>query len=71
MISYDLPVEAEVSLSVFDMLGREITRLVNERQNAGHHSVQFSASPGLASGAYIYVLRAGSFAARKRMLFVK
>jgi uncharacterized protein (DUF1501 family) len=71
MIAYDLPGEAEVSLSVYDMLGREITTLVSERQNAGHHSVQFSATPGLASGAYIYVLRAGSFAARKRMLFVK
>ncbi len=71
MISYDLPGEAEVSLSVFDMLGREITTLVSERQNAGHHSVQFSATPGLASGACIYALKAGSFAARKRMLFVK
>ena len=71
MISYDLPGEAQVSLSVFDMLGREITTLVNEHQNAGHHAVQFSATPGLASGAYIYVLRAGSFVGRKRMLFVK
>ena len=71
MISYDLPGETDVSLSVFDMIGREITILLNERQNAGHHSVQFSATPGLASGAYIYVLRTGSFVARKRMLFVK
>jgi len=71
MISYDLPGEAEVTLKVFDMLGREITTLINERQNAGHHAVQFSATPGLASGAYIYSMNAGSFSARKRMLFVK
>jgi len=71
MISYDLPGEAEVTLKVFDMLGREITTLINERQNAGHHAVQFSTTPGLASGAYIYSMNAGSFSARKRMLFVK
>jgi uncharacterized protein (DUF1501 family) len=70
-ISYDLPNEAEVVLRVYDMLGRAVTTLVDQRQSAGHHTIQFTPTRGLSSGAYIYELQAGSFTARKKMLFVK
>jgi len=70
-ISYDLPVEADVTLKVYDMLGREITTLIDQRQGAGHHSVQFIPSQGLSSGAYICTIQAGSFQDRKKMLFLK
>ncbi len=70
-ISYDLPNEAEVVLKVYDMLGREVTTLVDARQGAGHHTVPFSPTAGLASGAYIYQIQAGSFRDRKKMMFLK
>jgi len=69
-ISYDLPVDVDIVLKVYDMLGREVRTLVNERQTAGTHRVLFDAS-SLSSGAYIYELRAGSFVDRKKMLMIK
>jgi len=70
-ISFDLPSEASVQLKVYDMMGREVATLVNSRLHAGHHRIQFDASSGFASGAYVYYFKAGSFSDRKRMLFVK
>jgi hypothetical protein len=70
-ISYDLPAEANVLLKVYDMTGREVTTLANDLQQAGHHTVQFTATSGLSSGAYIYQIQAGSFRERKKMLLVK
>jgi hypothetical protein len=70
-ISFDLPSETSVQLKVYDMMGRDVATLVNGRLHAGHHRVQFDASSGFASGAYVYYLKAGSFSDRKRMLFVK
>ena len=70
-ITYDLPTEANVVLKVYDMLGREVTTLVDDRQLAGHHQVRFDASTGLSSGGYIYHLQAGSFRDRKKMLYVR
>jgi uncharacterized protein (DUF1501 family) len=69
-IAYDLPTESNVVLRVYDMTGRELKTMVNDYQPAGHHQVQFSAN-GLASGAYVYQLQAGSYTDRKRMLLVK
>ncbi len=54
-IRYELPAVSEVKLSVFDMLGREVASLVNERRDAGVHEVRFDASH-LASGVYLYRL---------------
>ena len=56
-IRFDLPTSSEVRLSVFDMLGREVSALVNERREAGYHSVNFNAS-GFSSGVYFYRLQA-------------
>ncbi len=69
-IAYDLPRDVNATLKVYDVMGREVMTLVNDYQSAGKHQVQFSPN-GLASGAYIYQLQAGSFTDRKRMLYVK
>jgi photosystem II stability/assembly factor-like uncharacterized protein len=59
VISYNVTDNANVSIKVFDMTGREIRTLVNSFQNAGSYSVNFNAS-NLASGIYFYVLRVNS-----------
>jgi hypothetical protein len=70
LISYQLPASSLVVLKVFDVLGREIETLVNERQNAGNHSVQFNAS-NLPSGVYLYRLEAGKYRDTKKLLLLK
>ena len=59
-----------VSLKVYDILGREITTLVNERLHAGSYEIPFDGS-SLSSGIYLYRLTAGPFAETKRMTVVK
>lgn len=70
VISYQLPVSSRVELKVFDMLGREVAVLVNERRPAGEHAVTFNAH-GLASGIYIYQLNAGEKTFTKRLTLIK
>jgi len=70
IINYQLPMEAEVSLKVYDILGNEAATLVNEKQNAGIYDAEFDGS-GLASGVYFYRLEAGDFNQTKRMTLVK
>lgn len=69
-IVYQLPRAVEVSLKVFDMLGREVTTLVNSRQEAGSYTAKFDASR-LASGIYFYRLQAADFIQTRKMLLVK
>jgi endo-1,4-beta-xylanase len=70
VISWQLPAASMVRLAVYDMLGREVALLVQERQSPGAHSVTWNAS-GLASGPYLYRLTAGRFVQSKTMLLVK
>jgi hypothetical protein len=69
-IRYALPEAAEVTLTVYDVLGREVKRLVGSPKATGFHKVQFDAS-GLPSGTYLYRLRAGTFTKTKRMVVVR
>jgi photosystem II stability/assembly factor-like uncharacterized protein len=69
-VSFRLPVASEVKLVVCDILGREISVLVDERKNAGVHQVTFDAS-GLPSGVYLYRIHAGGFVSTRRMLVLK
>lgn len=59
-----------VKLIVYDMLGREIATLVNERQRAGRYDVNWDATD-LPSGVYIYNLTAGDYLDSKKMLLLK
>jgi hypothetical protein len=70
LISYQLPVASEVSLKVYDVLGREVMTLVNGKQDAGSYNLNFNAS-NLSSGVYFYRLQAGSFVQTKKMMLVK
>ena len=69
-ISYRLATNTLVALKVYDILGREIKTLVNERQAAGAHSVTFNAGT-LASGVYFYRMQAGIFTQTKELVFSK
>jgi hypothetical protein len=55
---------------VYDVLGREVRTLVNENLQPGSYEVTFDAT-GLASGVYLYRLRAGEFAQTKCMLLLR
>jgi len=70
VISYQLPVSAQVSLKVYDVLGNEVASLVNLQQEAGSYNVTLDAST-LASGTYIYRLIAGDYVAVKKMAVLK
>jgi hypothetical protein len=69
-ISYQLSVTSNVSLKVFDILGREILTLVNERKTAGSYQVQWNAA-GMPSGIYFYRMQAGYFSDTKKLILVK
>ncbi len=69
-ITYSLPHASNVSLRVFDVLGREVATLVNGEMTAGPHEVQFDAK-GLASGTYMYKLTSGDYTQVKKMMVVK
>ncbi|GAB6281459.1 MAG: hypothetical protein STSR0008_01990 [Ignavibacterium sp.] len=73
-ISYNLPYAANVTLKVYDILGKEVITLVNEYQTAGYHTSVFS-SEGLSSGLYFYELLTSngnnSFREVKKMTILK
>jgi hypothetical protein len=58
-----------VSLTVFDILGREVAVLVNEGRDAGVHEVKFDGS-NLSSGVYFCRLQAGSFVQTRKLLLL-
>jgi hypothetical protein len=70
VIRYELPEASAVKLQVFDMLGRVVATVVNERREAGIYEAVFNAS-GLSSGTYFYRLQAGTFVETKKMMLVK
>jgi len=73
-IQYQLPADSKVTLMVYDILGSEVTTLVNEEQEAGYKEVKFNGSQ-FSSGVYVYRLIAGpsadGFISTKKMMIVK
>jgi hypothetical protein len=70
-IKYDIPRNSNVTMIIFDLLGREVTRLVNnEMKNAGRYEIKWNAN-NFASGVYIYRITAGDFVSVKKMVLVK
>ena len=69
-IAFSLPKAGNVSLVVYDILGREVATLVNTFVNAGTHVVPFDAS-ALSSGVYLYKITSGSFIDSKKMVLIK
>ncbi|MBC8042101.1 MAG: T9SS type A sorting domain-containing protein [Rhizobacter sp.] len=69
-IAYTLANAEQVSLKVYDVLGREVATLVNSKQSAGNYRLPFNASR-LASGVYFYRLTAGAQSTVKKMMLLK
>ncbi|MDP3150716.1 MAG: T9SS type A sorting domain-containing protein [Ignavibacteria bacterium] len=69
-ITYQLPKSGSVTLKIFDILGNEVKTLVNEQKEMGRYTVQFDAS-SLASGMYVYQLRANDYTSTKKMMLLK
>jgi polyhydroxybutyrate depolymerase len=81
-INYSIPKRSNIVIIVYDILGKEVTTLVNEEKLAGTYEVEFNSHSGevrnlpsdrqgLPSGVYFYQLRAGSFVETKKMLLLK
>jgi len=69
-IKYQIPELSFITLKIYDVLGSEITTLVNEDKPIGTYTIDFDAS-NLPSGVYFYQLRAGDFVETKKMVLVK
>jgi len=69
-IRYQIPENTSVILAIYDLLGRELKILINEKMNAGVHNVNWNATP-YPSGVYIVKLTAGNFVASKKLILLK
>ena len=69
-IRYDIPNSGNVSLKIYDNIGREVKTLVNEFKDAGYYTVEFNGS-NFASGIYYYKLETSNFTATKKMILLK
>ncbi|GEM_PF-6864908 len=69
-IKFGLPGSASVRIDIFNMLGQKITTLVNKNFSAGFHVIDFRAK-NLATGTYIYMIRAGKFEEARKMFILK
>jgi len=74
-LSYDLPEDALVKVTIYDMMGRVVSDLVNNQQCAGYKSVQWNAtnnqSEPVSAGVYVYKIQAGDFVDTKKMILLK
>ncbi len=69
-IQFELPESGNVELLVFDILGRQVATLIDDRMEAGYHQIRFDAR-NLASGVYLYQLRAGNTVLTKKLTLIK
>ena len=74
-LSYDLPYNSVVKITVHDMMGRVVKTLVNDSQTAGFKSVQWNATNDknepVSAGLYLYTIQAGEFRQTKKMVLLK
>jgi len=74
-IQYGLPRQSNVKLTVHNVLGQEVARLVEGEQEAGFHEVQWNGrnenGTPVASGVYLYRIQAGEFVRTSKMVFLK
>ena len=69
-IEYSIPQHGFVTIKIFDVLGKEISTLVNEEKHPGHYQTEFNGS-NLSSGVYFYRLHSGSFSDTKKFILMK
>jgi hypothetical protein len=70
IIGWQLPEQRHVKIVIYDVLGNEVARLVDEIRPSGYYSVEFNAS-GLSSGIYYYKLQSGNFSEVKKMTLIR
>ena len=74
-LRYDLPEDAMVNITIYDMMGRQVSTLVSSQQNAGYKSIRWNATNDAGSpvsaGLYLYMIQAGEFRQTKKMVLLK
>jgi hypothetical protein len=70
IITYQLPKNSDVKISIYNVLGQQITTLVSQSQSAGKYQVEWDAS-GFAGGVYLYQIQADGFRAIKKMILLR
>ena len=74
-LRYDLPEDALVNITIYDMVGRVVKTLMNDQQTAGYKSIQWNATNDAGSpvsaGIYLYMIQAGDFRKTKKMGLLK
>jgi len=74
-LRYDLPEDALVNITIYDMMGRVVSNLVSSQQNAGYKSIQWNATNNIgqpvSAGLYLYTIQAGKFRQTKKMVLLK
>jgi len=70
MIDYQLPVVSHVTLKIFDVLGREVATIVDEKKMPGTYEVKFDGSK-FASGVYFCRMNAGNYVSTRKLLLLK
>ena len=74
-IRYDLPKDALVNITIYDLMGRIVNNLVSSQQNAGYKSIQWNATNNtgqpVSAGLYLYTIQAGDFRQTKKMVLLK
>ena len=69
---FQVPISSFVSIKVYDLQGKEVALLVNEKKNAGSYSINFDANKyNLSSGIYFYTLQTENYKETKKMILVK
>ena len=69
-ISFTIPLDTDVNLGIYNVLGELVVNLVSDYLKAGYYEYQFNAAK-LASGIYIYRIKAGDFISSKKMVLIK
>ena len=75
MIAYGLPKDGMVQILIYDVVGREVRKLLSGFKAPGYHPVTWDArnmsGESVAAGMYIYTIQAGEFRAIKKMVLLK
>jgi hypothetical protein len=74
-LRYDLPEDALVNITIYDMMGREVSNLVSSQQKAGYKSAVWNAinnaGQSVSAGLYLYTIHAGEFSQTRKMMLLK
>ena len=74
-LSYEVPKNSLISITIYDLLGNVVRNLVNNNQSSGFKSIQWNATNNqgqpVSAGVYLYSIEAGGFRQTKKMILLK